>query len=161
MESITGERPELQGDGPNLYAYVRNQPVKLSDPLGLLAWGNWAPVVDPSVWSDPDFQDKANTFDKDASVAGVCMAGAVWGGVALGAVTAETAAGAAGGTFITNNLFRWGTKAAYKEGGKMVQKGLHCHVGPGKELMRHHLPYQARTWLNHAKAKLTRWWNGL
>jgi RHS repeat-associated protein len=162
------EDPIGEEGGINLYSYVDNSPLDSVDPLGLSPGGNRGRAFlrahvkdkkqcDAMVKEFDEMWDESQMYGL-AIVEGGLVAAAT-GGVVL-AATAETAAGAAAGTFITNNVFRWGTRAAYKEGGKWVQKGLHCHVGP-KELMKHHLPYQLKQWMYHAKAKITRWWNGL
>ena len=43
---VRGGQADLLGDGPNLYAFVHNDPIDQSDPLGLSAvfggnYGNW------------------------------------------------------------------------------------------------------------------------
>jgi hypothetical protein len=78
------------------------------------------------------------------------MAAALTAGASL-----ETSAGARmGGSWLTNNVFRWGTTgSAYGR--------THFHLGFGSQsLMRHHLPQQFRTWQNHARALVGRWFSG-
>ncbi len=165
------EDPLEEEGGINLYGYVENEPVKGTDPLGLSPGGFRGRAFLRAQVKDKKQCDRMiNEFNELwdegqqyglAVVGGVLAAGAAatTGGMAIVA-TAETSAGAAAGTYITNNIFRWGTRAVYREGKKMVEKGLHCHIGP-KELMKHHLPYQWKTWMHHAKGKLTRWWSSL
>jgi RHS repeat-associated protein len=67
-------------------------------------------------------------------------------GASLGAGL-ETKAGEAGGNAVSRYVFRYG----------IDKQGSHCahlHLGPGKQLMKHHLPGQSKTWWNHFKAKV-------
>jgi hypothetical protein len=66
-------------------------------------------------------------------------------GATLGA-GAETRAGEAAGNLVSRNLYRFGFD---RQGGR----GFHFHLGPGKNLMKHHLPAQMKTWAHHAAAK--------
>jgi RHS repeat-associated protein len=63
--------------------------------------------------------------------------------------TMETKAGAEGGNVVTNNVFRWGKGSWKNSGGPQ----WHVHLGP-RRLMIHHLPYQAKAWLYHARGLL-------
>jgi len=47
----------------------------------------------------------------------------------------------------------WGTG---RFGSKLGPR-LHFHLGPGRAVMRHHLPYQFNTWRHHASAVTKRW----
>jgi hypothetical protein len=71
--------------------------------------------------------------------------------------TMETRAGAEAGNWVQNNLFRWGKGAWKNSGGQR----WHVHLGPGKGVMRHHLPQQFTTWRYHAPAVVKRWLRSL
>jgi RHS repeat-associated protein len=75
--------PLGEAGGINLYGYVSGNPINSWDPLGLLAWGNWHSVVNPSIGANPDFACRANTFEQTASVASIGIAGAAIGGAAI------------------------------------------------------------------------------
>ncbi|HEX2836058.1 MAG TPA: RHS repeat-associated core domain-containing protein [Thermoanaerobaculia bacterium] len=77
--------------------------------------------------------------------------------LAAGGATMETRGGAEAGNWITNNVFRWG-KGAWKNSGGPK---WHFHLGPGKGVMRHHMPYQFQTWRHHAPQVVMRWLRNL
>jgi hypothetical protein len=99
-------------------------------PLPFVEPFRWAGVYDPS---EPGMTTMAVT---GSAVAALATAGA----------TAETRAGEAGGNYLTRKVFRWGID---RQGGH----GLHFHLGPGKALMRHHLPGDIVKWFYHFRGK--------
>ncbi len=60
-----------------------------------------------------------------------------------------------GNSFIRNNVFRWGI-GNWKQGGKWIRNKVHFHLAPA---MKHHLPYQFRSWFHHSKDKIIKFIN--
>ena len=49
-------------------------------------------------------------------------------------------------TPVRDKVFRWGIGSFKLHSGERLNRVLHFHLGPGKGLMKHHLPYQLRGW---------------
>ena len=67
------------------------------------------------------------------------------------ALTVESAAGAAAGNVVTNSVFRWGLRGTWQGG-----SGPHFHLFPA---MKHHLPYEFKTWFYHSRAIIRGWFS--
>ena len=76
-------------------------------------------------------------------------------GFAGGAIATEEAAAQAPSWF-TKNVFRWG-RGSFKVRGQWVRDAWHFHLGPGKGLMKHHLPHQFRGWRGNLWNNLKKW----
>ena len=55
-----------------------------------------------------------------------------------------------------NNVFRWG-KGSFKVNGQYLRNRFHFHLGWGKGLMKHHLPYEIRGWRGNLWNNLKKW----
>ena len=93
-----------------------------------------------------EYSKKIGEYTRDLEIA-----------IATAGGSMETRGGAEAGNWITNNVFRWG-KGSWKNSGG--QK-WHFHLGPGKGVMRHHLPYQFQTWRHHAPQVIKRFLKNL
>jgi RHS repeat-associated protein len=60
-------------------------------------------------------------------------------------------------TPIRDQLFRWGIGSFKLHSGNSLKNVLHFHLGPGRGLMKHHLPYQFRGWRGNLWNNLKKW----
>jgi hypothetical protein len=87
-----------------------------------------------------EYSDKVGEYTRDLEIA-----------IGSAGFTMETRAGAEGGNWVTNNVFRWG-KGSWKGSGGPK---WHFHMGP-RRFMVHHLPWQSRTWRMHVTKEIMR-----
>ena len=80
--------PVGTGDGPNLYVFVRNNPLKFSDPTGMLTWGQWAGIGAAIVVGAAVTVLTAGAAGPLVGAAAASVIGGIVGGAAGGAVGA-------------------------------------------------------------------------
>jgi RHS repeat-associated protein len=143
LASSSAPRDPLGGGKGGLsYADFSTQRVMTLWGHGLAAYADGLvpiPSVEPFKW--------AGVYDpSEPGMTSTKVIGTVVSIAATAGLTAETRAGAQGGNWLTRNVFRWGVD-------RQGPHGLHFHLGPGKPLMRHHLPKQIRQWFYHLRGK--------
>jgi RHS repeat-associated protein len=88
----TSVDPAGLADGTNVYAYVRNNPVNLSDPTGHLSWGQWAGIGAAVVVGTVVTVATAGLAGPVVGAAAAAVIGGIVGGAAGGAVAEVTEA---------------------------------------------------------------------
>ena len=166
-------------DGANVYGYCKGDPVNLVDPYGYQAMGSGLmPWVSKNLTGDfvqmqdsiplesrqirQDIDDNAPILHVELSL-GQGSTTYAMGKTAQNTPKTEpdTRKNDGGDSWWKGikkwwkeNVFRGWEYGKWKKRGKW-QEGKHFHLGPGKNLMKHHLPQELSNWGKHAKNLIT------